>query len=361
MGVVSMNSHDFIWGWKRDSEDGSRSRTVYLRGQLQLHEGCPHIVEIYFYLRTCVPEPEAERIRHLFDHLNGMSIAGHNVTVSGTDLCATVEIGEPSDHDKMLLGRLQARSRDMIVPCGVKLMRGRLEPDAKLHHLSMLDSADVATYLSCFPCDLYVGSGLSYEAGVPLLAALHEAFGVDNRRTGQFLFGLDDPLPEKLLSNPEGSIQNLLQVELAYLQREPSTSHRLIAQLQKAGLVQHVFTDNVDDFFERAGVDSVRTRGHGLFNERFDLEVLPYYRELVHTDMPLLVVGVSADRRQIIEHMRQVGRRIVIVNPIWEVSPQSRNMDYLKDGDLLVRAEFRQTHNAIRDLLRHREQQNGVN
>ncbi len=59
----------------------------------------------------------------------------------------------------------------------------------------------------------------------------------------------------------------------------------------------------------------------------------------------LWVVGVSADRRGIIQQARELGKIIVVINPNNEVSPNSKRLDYLqsdrqRSGDIWIKECF---------------------
>ena len=70
----------------------------------------------------------------------------------------------------------------------------------------------------------------------------------------------------------------------------------------------------------------VRTR-LSIFPDRFPA----HFNQDVNS---LLVVGVAVDRRDVIKQARAAGLKIIAINPVFEVAPHSRNMDYLKGGDI---------------------------
>ena len=70
----------------------------------------------------------------------------------------------------------------------------------------------------------------------------------------------------------------------------------------------------------------------------------------------LWVVGVSADRRRIIAQARKLvenGRKktIVVINPLERVSPRSKNVDYLQEGDVFVQKKFSEVRAALAGKL----------
>jgi hypothetical protein len=43
----------------------------------------------------------------------------------------------------------------------------------------------------------------------------------------------------------------------------------------------------------------------------------------------------------VIKQARALGKRIVVVNPLHPVSPYSKNVDYLQEGDVFLQMEFK--------------------
>ena len=304
--------------------------------------------DVYFFLHT---QSSPDDTKMLYEELN-VQLHRHNlmkcVKLESRDGSLQIEIGVARARDKDLIRRLKKRRRESKVQSGVIEQNGQLKVIANVKSLDG-DSLD-RSLSKFFPCDLYVGSGLSYEAGVPVLADLHETFGVDDRKKG-FLFGRDDPLVTRLVPDAAGTFLQLMKVDFGYMAASPSRGHKLIMDLQSSQAIRYVFTDNVDDLLERAHVTCVPTRGDGLCNVRYDFGSHRDRQGLMDARFPLLVVGVSADRRGIVQQARKAGRKIVIINPIKPVSPLSRNMDYLRSGDVLIRKEFRSVCDALERFL----------
>ena len=103
-----------------------------------------------------------------------------------------------------------------------------------------------------------------------------------------------------------------------------------IERLRKAGLIGRIFTDNVDNMLSKVDVQFERVRGSGVFNERYEAKF---------QNPTLIVIGVAADRRQIIAQARKQGLRIVVVNPCYKVSPNVTHLDYLRREDTFYRTE----------------------
>jgi hypothetical protein len=176
---------------------------------------------------------------------------------------------------------------------------------------------------------VYAGSGLGYEAGVPTLATMHKLFGVDDGPGTDFCLGDSDPLLDDIADN--GFSRFVDQVEAFHsicAKVQPSTSHVLLAKAFEKGVASLILTDNVDEIFERRlGIQTTKTRGDGLISVKYPRmeNLLEQVKSKPHV---LLVAGVSADRRGIIEAL-STSIPTVVVNPAWQVSPESKNLDYL--------------------------------
>jgi len=113
-----------------------------------------------------------------------------------------------------------------------------------------------------------------------------------------------------------------------------------IADLAAAGQIGRVFTDNVDNMLCKTGVSYERVRGSGVFNERYPV---------TFASPRLVVVGVAADRRQIIRQARAAGLDIIVVNPCKKVSPNVTHLDYLRLKDTFFKLEAQQFFNETFD------------
>ncbi len=192
----------------------------------------------------------------------------------------------------------------------------------------MPEPARIDQILAAAPADIYVGSGLSYEAGLPTLCDMHLAFGVDNAACTAFAVGEEDPLPAKLANALPGAIGAFCSVHVGALTASPTRAMRAIAELKRRGWIRKIFTDNVDNMLNKVDVPFARTRGSGVFNE-----VHPAHFE---SDR-LIVIGVAADRRSIVKQARARGVEVIVVNPCEKVAPMVRHLDYIRPTDLFFR------------------------
>jgi len=78
-----------------------------------------------------------------------------------------------------------------------------------------------------WPTDLYVGSGLSYEAGLPTLCDMHDAFCVDSETQDGFTVGASDPLPRLLAEEGAYRLVRFCQVHTKALFARPTPGREM--------------------------------------------------------------------------------------------------------------------------------------
>lgn len=297
-----------IWGWKRDV--GNCSRAVYFGGDISAINTSIILARWYLYYRhrsdVAAIDAIAASIRdsaNLAPYLRSFRIGPQ---VDGRrDL--RLELGTPDADDLDRIRRLQLR-----------------RPRRRFADIIMPPSLPLASLEDCFPADIYIGSGLSYEAGLPTLCDMHLAFGVDNEACTQFAVGAEDLLPARLATDLAGALGSFCAVHVGALPAEPTSAMRAIATLHKAGRIGRIFTDNVDNMLAKLAIPFERTRGSGVFNEVYPA---------VFQNRRLIVVGVAADRRSLVRQARAKGIEVIVVNPCAKVAPMVRHLDYIRPTD----------------------------
>jgi hypothetical protein len=301
-----------LWGWKRDS--GPLQRIILFGATIIAPASNTIRLDDWFiYYRT---RGHAEDISEVWRFLSTENVAKQvgnpSMRVCPRTKLSVVELcgGSGLVKYKPLLQRLLNRRPRRRVPTG-----SFPTPTTSPLKISALG-----------PVAAYVGSGLSYESGLPTLASVHETFGVDRLGDNEFTFGARDPFPRLLAESVGSTLALFTQFHLMAALAPPSTSHERLADLHRAGIITRILTDNVDNLFSKVDVPFTRTRGIGIFNDRFDID-------FDQEERTLLVIGVAADRRSIISQARRQGLRIVVVNPQEPVSPKSQSLSYLRLRD----------------------------
>jgi hypothetical protein len=323
-----MANHQILWGWKRDV--GEDSRLVYYSSRLARRGGLVGAEDHFLVYKHRTGTDVADRFAQLFEsRRRGLERSFGRLEVGlsrrGRRAVLRVELGHPSMADHRLVRRLEAR-------------RPRRSIGAP-PHVVPAPLWDVASYL---PADLYIGSGVSYESHIPTLCDMHHAFCVDHPAGDSFTHGADDALPAQLTSDPEAAVAAFCQVHVAALTAVPSPAMHTIADLHRAGLIGNVFTDNVDNLIAKTGVPFKRTRGSGVLNERCPVEF---------RTPRLIVIGVAADRRDVVAQARAQRRRVIIVNPCHRVAPHVRHLTYLRERDVFLKTTADEFFAAIRGEL----------
>jgi hypothetical protein len=170
---------------------------------------------------------------------------------------------------------------------------------------------------------------------------MHDAFCVDSETQDGFTVGASDPLPRLLAEEGADRLVRFCQVHTKALFARPTPAMQAIAALVAAGRIRRIFTDNVDNMLCKTGVAHERVRGSGVFNER---------HQVTFASPRLMVVGVAADRRQVIRQARAARLDVIVVNPCKKVSPNVTHLDYLRLDDLFFKWEAQR---FFREALDH--------
>ena len=300
---------EVVWGWRRSTWDEATSRLVYFSADCE-----------YLSNSAKLHDPRLVILRRGSDleglHERALGIKGARVESTKDNLSAS--LGSIRGVDEERIRKLDAVRRHEV-------------QDLSNFHQTHDWQRRLAQIGRKRPrLVVYVGSGLSYEAGIPTLPSMHKLFGVDGGPGTDFVLGPADPLIDLLSAKAfPWFVGRVQRFHSACAGAQPSSSHRHLQRPYQQGRVSLILTDNVDDILERRFSMPTRpTRGDGLTSERYSGldEVVKDAESSPHA---MLVVGVSADRRGVIESL---AKRIptVIVNPALPVSPSSKNLDYLE-------------------------------
>ncbi|MDO8657198.1 MAG: hypothetical protein Q7K55_00550 [Candidatus Levybacteria bacterium] len=328
---------DVLWGWKRDlvinGKKYPESRTVYFSADFLIDpkKEALSIQRAFLYLNT---RAKQEEIHHL------KNILGKSRKIGGYDLMVHLKkekkhpgfarlifgLGTPIDYDVKTIRRLNKRKPRL------KIDPPKLISESKDYNISKYA-----------PFALCLGSGLSSESGLPLLGAIHKIFEVDDLKSKEFIFGAKDKLPGKIVKNLELEFKNFCWFNVDALEAKPSDSHEIIKKLWEKGLVKQIFTDNLDHVLKKVDVQYTQTR-LSIFPDRFKAKFDPGVKSL-------LIIGIAVDRREVIKQARRKGLKIIAINPVMDVAPNSRNIDYLYKGDIFFKGKAGEVLPKIYEFL----------
>lgn len=326
---------EILWGWKRDT--GIQSRIVYYSGHLNKCKSGIAVEDSFFFYKHRTNASFAQSLQVFFEEAMKSMIglvARPTLWIQskkGQRHTVFFKFGMPREEDIDKVRRLIIR-----------------RPRQKMKLTSLPNEANLSQVLPLFPLDIYAGSGVSYEAGLPTLCEVHDFFCLDDHRTKQFTLGNSDRLPLWLASDPLQVIRNFCRLHTMALSAQPTSAQQTIAELYKRGLIQQVFSDNVDNLLCKVDVPFVRTRGSGVFNERFPA---------TFKSKTLLIVGVAADRRQLIQQARGRNMHIIIVDPCAKVSHGVQHLNYVRPCDYFFRSTAQDFFSVLRQGLKIAEDQ----
>lgn len=214
-------------------------------------------------------------------------------------------------------------------------MRRKLSPGNPTH----IEPEEIAKYL---PAQVELGCGPSTEAGIPHLSNLHRIYSV-SKPDFSFVFRAGEDRVFDVLVDPEGNYRRMTDIYRACVVAEPTPFYHGLKELWNRGdFVGPVITNNFDCLCADSGLPEMSLR-------RYDTEAyFPIYRnerqEEVEFDpaaRSLLVIGVHADRRLAQMRARQLGLRVIYIDPERYMSPDESIIPYPveapQDGDLFVR------------------------
>lgn len=326
------NKH-VLWGWKRD--EGRQSRIVYYSGFLRSECDGIAVENSFFFYKHRTSTEVARRIasclaapQPLIRSVLGEPFLGEHQSGDGLST-VLFKIGTPRVDDIDRVTRLIKR-----------------RPRRQIQQAVFPPEAHPSSALELFPADLYAGSGVSYEAGLPTLCQVHDFFCLDNHASKEFTLGQADLLPQWLAEDPVQTLRNFCHLHVQALSAKSTPAQKVIAALREQGMIRNVFSDNVDNLMCKVDVPFERTRGSGVFNERFPASF---------ESKTLLVVGVAADRRQLIQQARGQKMRIIVVDPCGKVSHGVQHLNYIKRGDIFCRMTAHQFFSEICTLIGSRQ------
>lgn len=200
--------------------------------------------------------------------------------------------------------------------------------------------------LPFLPAQLEIGCGPSIEIGIPALDTLHEIYGVQNKKTLKFYFGNNDNFLVDFFENYENMFEKFSYIIIKILQAELGTSQFCIKQLYDLSVFRgDILSNNFDGVLRRLGINDYCMR-------TYNYESL--YPQVKFADgiKSLIVLGSHADRRKIQEKARELGIKIIYINPEGYFENgvfRTKKVESLKDTDIIVR---KCSHEALSELLR---------
>lgn len=192
-----------------------------------------------------------------------------------------------------------------------------------------------------------LGCGPSLEAGIPPLSQLHHIYSAADYSTGKFLFGEDDTLLERVLSDIGAFYSSAAEPYKTCFLAELTEFYVLFGKMLKTGkALNPLINNNFDSLAKLVGFDELYIRRYETSTWIPDIQFDPRAKSL-------LVVGSHADRRLVRVHAREAGLQVIYVNPEGYYKDgkfTSYPLEALDANDILIRmtaAEFAENLSKI--------------
>lgn len=195
---------------------------------------------------------------------------------------------------------------------------------------------NVTEIIKHLPCQIELGCGAAFEAGVPPLHELHDTYFINEPFTKKFIITADkDLLMKHYILNPAKEFKQTSRFYAKVLTAKLTPFYKILKRLHdKNYVVGPIITNNFDGVHLRLGIPELYIRTYT------ESEVMPNI-EFHPKAKSLLVVGCHADRRNIEMKARQQGLKVIYVDPEgWNVddiffqylleSPQQTDLIYNK-------------------------------
>lgn len=194
---------------------------------------------------------------------------------------------------------------------------------------------DLKELLPYFPMHVELGCGPSLEAGIPPLSQLHHIYSAADYATGKFLFGKDDTLLERIITDISGFYESAAEPYRSCFLAQVTPFYELLGKLRQQGLIlEPLINNNFDGLAKLVGFEELYIRRYETSRWIPDIQFDPRAKSI-------LVVGSHADRRLVRVHARQAGLQVINVDPEGyyhkDGSFEPYPLEALDASDILVR------------------------
>ncbi|NCT55650.1 hypothetical protein GW755_02270 [bacterium] len=184
------------------------------------------------------------------------------------------------------------------------------------------------------PCQIELGCGAAFEAGVPPLHELHDTYFINEPFTKKFIITAEkDLLMKYYILNTEKEFKLSSRFYSKVLTAKLTPFYKILQKLYKKNyVVGPIITNNFDGVHLRMGIPELYIR---TYTESEVMPNIDFHPEA----KSLLVVGCHADRRNIEMKARDKGLKVIYIDPEgWWVkgnfieykleSPQQKDLIY---------------------------------
>lgn len=168
----------------------------------------------------------------------------------------------------------------------------------------------VAEFKKYFPCQIEMGCGPSFEAGVWPLHTLHEIYSINEPFTKKFIIDAKhDTFIDGLIGDTKNTFEKTSEFFGRIVSAKLTDFYYILKELyEKEKVVGPILTNNFDGLHLRLGLPE-------LFLRTYDeVDVMPEL-QFDNRAKSLMVIGCHADRRGIERRARERGLKIIYIDP----------------------------------------------
>lgn len=355
-------------GWQ-SPEDKARKIVYYKHTYDTVEQGGNTYLALastYVYCALTLKKEELDKYHQMVSR--GIENGGWKTTGNGTylneDLKLTVRHfanphSRPREYDKFPEGystlEIELKSRDYKITNEQEtvwhIAQEGLRKSAKRTNPTYIQSfEEILEYL---PCQIEVGCGPSYEAGVDPLHVLHDIYSINEPFTKKFIIDADhDTFIRELVAEPERSYERTAGFYSKIITAKLTKFYQILKQLYERGYaVGPILTNNFDGLHLRVGIPEIFIRTYE------EVVVLPDF-QFDQRAKSLLVIGCHADRRGIERRARERGLKIIYIDPEgWWVDGEfiSYPLESPQEGDFIYKKGANEAFADLSQILKLNE------
>ena len=199
------------------------------------------------------------------------------------------------------------------------------------------------------PAEVEIGSGASYEIGIPPLHNLHHYFYISDKNKKSYFGGNDDNLIKDFSDNEEKFLKKTAEIITSSIKIKEGIFHKNLTEMyKKKFFIGNINVNSFDALHLRSGVIKEK------FLRDWNKDKLRPIFSKQKKSKALFVIGLHADRRQTQQYAREQGLKIIHVdsegfsrdNFITKYSKES-----MQDSDILIRAKASEFGKVLQKIL----------
>ena len=206
-------------------------------------------------------------------------------------------------------------------------------PNPRENPTYVTDLKEIKKYL---PAQIEMGCGPSINAKIEPLYKMHEMYKVQRHETGKFYWGKDDNLMERLILDPQKTIEEFSSTPINCIKAKHTQGYKIFNELYKKGyFVGTVYNNNFDRLVKRFDIPEVilRTYQKDIYIQKIDFD---------KRAKSLICMGAHADRRQVEKQAREHGLKVIYIDPegFYNKTFEPYPIEGPKNEDIILKTTF---------------------